>query len=120
MADNSAGQTITTTNDQSTGGAASGKIVFDSTAITTTDYVRVECGFQPRRILWLNLTDRISVDWFEVMTASQNLKTVAAGTRTLDTTANAVVVDSKGFRILQDATLGAIAASKTCIWFANP
>jgi len=52
------------------------------------------------------------------MTTSQNLKTVAAGTRTLDTTALAVVVDAKGFRILQDATLAAILASKTCYWRA--
>ena len=52
------------------------------------------------------------------MTTSQCLRTAAAGTRTLDTTALAVVPDSKGFRILQDATLAAILASKTCYWRA--
>ncbi|HQO30299.1 MAG TPA: hypothetical protein PKY22_12390, partial [Accumulibacter sp.] len=50
--------------------------------------------------------------------AAECLKTVAAGTRTLDTTSAAVVVDQVGFRILQNATLAAILASKTCYWRA--
>lgn len=118
MADNTAGQTRTVGNDQATGQFACGKIVYDSTSITATDYTRVECGFQPRYIVWENLTDRIKVEWQEGMTSSQNLLTVAAGTRTLDTTASAVVVDKVGFRILQNATLAAILASKTCYWKA--
>lgn len=91
-----------------------GKVVYDATAITTTDYTRIAVGFKPKYIKWLNLTDRIQIEWYEGMTASQVLLTVAAGTRTLDTTANAVVVDDRGFSILQDGTLAAIAASKTC------
>lgn len=119
MVDNTAGQTRTVSNDQATGSFASGKIVYDSTSITPTDYTRVECGFQPRYICWENFTDRIKIEWQEGMTTSQNLKTVAAGTRTLDTTALGVVPDAKGFRILQDATLAAILASKTCFWRAH-
>lgn len=119
MADNAAGQTRTVSNDQTTvGGFAAGKIVYDATAITATDYTRVETGFQPRFIEWENATDRVKIEWQEGMTSSQCLKTAAAGTRTLDTTAHAVVVDAKGFRILQDATLAAILASKTCFWRA--
>ncbi len=118
MADNILGQTKTAGNDQATGQFASGKVVFDSTSIVATEYARIECGFQPRFVEWENLTDRIKVEWNEGMTTSQCLKTVAAGTRTLDTTALAVVVDAKGFRILQDATLAAILASKTCYWRA--
>jgi len=119
MADNTAGQTRTVSNDQSTaGGFAAGKIVYDATAITTTDYTRVETGFQPRYIYWLNLTDRITVEWQEGFSSAQCLKSVAAGDKSLDTTAAAVVVDAKGFRILQDATLAAILASKTIYWRA--
>lgn len=118
MADNTAGQTKTAGVDQATGQFASGKVVFDATTIVATEYVRIECGFLPRHIEWENLTDRIKVEWNEGMTTSQCLKTAAAGTRTLDTTALAVVPDSKGFRILQDATLAAILASKTCYWRA--
>mgnify|MGYP000850313937 FL=1 len=119
MADNTAGQTRTVSNDQATaGGFATGKIVYDATAITATDYTRVETGFQPRYVEWENVTTLVKIEWSEGMTASQCLKTVAAGTRTLDTTANAVVVDSKGFRILQNVTLDAITASDTCYWRA--
>lgn len=96
-----------------------GKVVYDGTAITTTDYTRIACGFKPKYIRWLNLTDRIQIEWYEGMTSSQNLLTVAAGTRTLDTTALAVVVDDRGFSILQDGTLAAIVASKTCVFFAH-
>ena len=62
MADNAAGQTRVVSNDQATGQIAAGKITYDATAITTTDYTRIECGFQPRYIYWLNLTDRITVE----------------------------------------------------------
>ena len=118
MADNTAGQTATRSNDQATGQIAQGKVVFDATAITTTDYVRINCGFQPRYIKWVNLNDRVAVEWFEGFGSAECLKTAAAGTRTLDTTAAAVVVDKVGFRILQNVSLGAVAASKTCYWTA--
>jgi len=118
MADNIAGQTRTVGVDQATGQFASGKIVYDATAIVATDYTRVQCGFQPRYIEWENLTDRTKIEWQEGFASAENLKTIAAGTRTLDTTAAAVVVDTLGFRILQNATLAAILASKTCYWRA--
>ncbi len=95
-----------------------GMVVYDSTSITTTDYTRIACGFQPKYVCWLNLTDRIQIEWYEGMTSSQVLLTVAAGTRTLDTTADAFVVDDRGFAVLQNATLAAILASKTCVFRA--
>ncbi len=118
MADNAAGQTRVVSNDQATGQIAAGKITYDATAIVTTEYTRVECGFQPRYIYWLNLTDRITVEWQEGLTSAQCLKSVAAGDKTLDTTAGAVSVDKLGFRILQDATLAAVLASKVIYWRA--
>ena len=119
MADNIAGQTITNGVDQSGSQYATGKIVYDATAITTTDYTRVVTGFKPRYIKWVNLTDRTTIEWREGFGANECMKTIAAGTQTLDTTAAAVVVDSVGFRILQNATLAAILASKTCYWEAR-
>lgn len=97
---------------------AEGKVVYDSTSITATDYSRFAIGFKPKYLKFLNLTDRVQVEWYEGMTASQNMLTVAAGTRTLDTTASAIVVDDRGFSILQNDTLGAIKASKTCCFVA--
>ena len=53
------------------------------------------------------------------MTANTCMKTAAAGTRTLETTNGGITVDEKGFRVLQNATLAAILASKTCFYEAR-
>lgn len=119
MAINIAGQTITTGNDQDTGNFATGKIVYDATAIVATDYTKVTLGFRPRYVKWVNLTDRTVVEWREGFGVNECQKTVAAGAITLDTTAAAVVVDNNSFSILQNATLAAILASKTCYWEAR-
>ena len=113
MADNIAGQTITNGVDQSGSQYATGKIVYDATAITAADYTRVVTGFKPRYIKWVNVTDRTTIEWREGFGANECLKTIAAGTQTMDTTASAVVVDSVGFRILQNATLAAIFSGIT-------
>ena len=95
-----------------------GKIVYDSTSITATDYSRFAIGFKPKYIKVVNVTDRISVEWFEGMTASQALLTVAAGTRTLDTTANQFVIDDRGFSLLQNGTVAVLVASVTVCFIA--
>ena len=45
----------------------------------------IHLGFTPRYVLLLNATDRDGWEWFDGMAAGTTLKTVAAGTRTLDT-----------------------------------
>lgn len=119
MADNSAGQTRSISQTPNTGQQAFGKVAYDSTAITAADSTRVECGFQPRYVRWENATDRTSIEWFEGMAANTCIKTIAAGTRTLETTNGGITVDKQGFRVLQNATLAAILASKTCYWTAR-
>ena len=121
MADNTAGQTRTNSDKSDAPSAAQGKVVYDATAITATDYTRVETGFKPRYVRWVNLTDRVEVEWFEGMDANTCLKTVAAGTRTLETSGGngGITVDERGFRVLQNATLAAVLASKTCVYEAR-
>ena len=121
MADNAAGQTRTKSDKQDSPAIARGKIVYDATSITATDHTRVLTGFKPRYVRFVNLTDRVEVEWFEGMDANTCLKTAAAGTRTLETNAGngGVTVDDRGFRVLQNATLAAVLASKTIIWEAQ-
>ena len=114
-----------------------GKLVYDATAITTTDYTQIDLGFQPRKVVWWNATDRIKLEWFDGMAQDSALKTAAAGTQTLEVTGgnHGITVSTPGsvtvggvvaggpastgyFQITQNATLGAIAASKTCYWEA--
>lgn len=74
-----------------------------------TDTV-VTTGFLPRYIEVLNLTDRISHEWYRGMDATNTLKTVAAGTRTLDTTSAIVAKgasdEQRGFTIPAAVAIG--------------
>lgn len=119
MADNILGQTKTDSDKQDSPGTARGKVVYDATTIVATEYTRILTGFKPRYVRWVNLTDRVEIEWFEGMTANTSLKTAAAGTRTLETTNGGITVDDKGFRVLQNATLAAILASKDCYYEAT-
>ena len=135
MARNSAGQTAS----NSVAGNVlhqQGKIVYDATSITTTDYTQVDLGFVPKKVRWWNATDRITLEWYDGMAANSALKTAANGTQTLEVTGGngGITVSVPGtptvggvsttgasvgyFQVLQNATLGAIAASKTCYWEA--
>lgn len=57
---------------------------FDTDSATAAA-VDVAFGYAPRKVTLVNLTDRITHEWYEGMTSGYSLKTVAAGTRTLET-----------------------------------
>lgn len=102
-----------TTNTQSSHqvrNQAVGVIVTDAGAAADTT---ITVGFNPRVVRFHNITDRISDEWFEGMTAFNALHTVAAGTRTLETT-NGISVSGNSFTV-KAAT---ILASKTFAWEA--
>lgn len=119
MATNS---TYTATKDGGTdvGNYAFGSAVFDATAITAADSVVISLGFTPRYVVWENATDRTRCEWYQGMAANSCIKTVAAGTRTLEVTGGngGITVATGQFSVLQNATLAAILASKTCYWQA--
>lgn len=118
MADNTAGQARTKTDKQDSQSSAQGKVVYDATAIVAADTTRVETGFKPSQVRWINVTDRVQIEWFEGMAAGSCLKTGADGVRALDA-ANGITVDERGFRVSQNATLAAVLASKTCVYEAR-
>lgn len=89
---------------------AVGRAVTDASAAAAATFT---VGFLPRCVRFHNLTDRISDEWFEGMAALSSLHTVAAGTRTLDTT-NGVTLTADGFTM--NAT--AMVASKVFAWEA--
>lgn len=63
-----------------------------------------DVGFEPRYIRVENVTDRISNEWFLGMTSGHALRTVATGTRSLETTGGPTItgVDVVGFPVLQN------------------
>lgn len=117
MAQNTAGQTLTINPSQS-GLEVIGKDVFDATAIVTTDYVEITCGFQPNYVCWENQTDLTKGEWYVGMAADSAIKTIAAGTRSA-LGSNGITVTPRGFRVSQNATSALILASKTCLFTAR-
>lgn len=112
----------TATKDSGNGvsNVAYGTAVFDATAIVAADSVVISLGFTPRYVVWENVTDRTKVEWYQGMAANSCIKTIAAGTRTLEVTGGngGITVAAGQFSVLQNATLAAILASKTCVWEA--
>lgn len=105
---------LTTNTKSQTAGICNhlvGQLVTDA---TTAAAATISCGFVPRIVRLHNVTDRISQEWYEGMAANNALQTVAAGTRTLDTS-NGPVVDALG-NVTFPAT--ALIASKTFFWEA--
>lgn len=67
-------------------------------------------GFTPRYIKVENATDRISYEWYTGMTSDHAVKTIAAGTRTLETSAGVTVSGSTiGFAVLQNKQYRVVA-----------
>lgn len=85
--------TITATRSNDSGAAyrVQGRH-FDDAAVPAA--AAISLGFTPRYFAWINLTDRITWEWFEGNANGTTLKTAAAGTRTLDTADVAISVDA--------------------------
>jgi len=61
---------------------AVGRYLEDDTAVEFD----IECGFKPRYVCVINVTDREMIEWYEGMADASALYQAAAGTRTLITT----------------------------------
>lgn len=69
----------------------------------TPDAAVLKLGFKPRYVRVDNVTDRIMFEWYEGMASGTAVKTVAAGTRTLETTGGVTVTgDTIGFVVIKD------------------
>lgn len=84
--------TNTQYNSESIVNHASGTVVTDSGTAADTTF---QLGFTPRVVRWVNLTSRITLEWYADMAANSAIRTVAAGTRTLDVS-NGVTVTASG------------------------
>jgi hypothetical protein len=81
--------------------------------------VTLNVGFLPRVFRVVNITDRITYEWYTGMTNPGAVKTAAAGTRTLETTEGVTMGTAAlgtGGQVTIPATI--ILASKTFAWEA--
>ena len=87
---------------------ASGAFTSDNTDTT------VSLGFVPRWVKVVNSTDTIVWEKLEGMAAVNSVKTVAAGTTTIDT-GSAIIINADGTMVLEAATVG---SAKAISWIA--
>lgn len=76
--------------------------------------IELDLGFEPKYVRFVNATDRIEYEKFADMGATETLKTVAAGTRTLDTGDAAIAIDGGTVTIAAAAAIDA----KVCYFIA--
>lgn len=82
---------------------------------TAADF-SITLGFVPKYFKMVNVTDRFTAEWWNGMTSSNYLKTVAAGTRTLATD-SAIVINSDG-TVSVDVSTGIYTDDDTVVWEA--
>jgi hypothetical protein len=75
----------------------------------------ISLGFNPAHVLVVNETDAIVWQKTGSMTAANSVKTVTAGTTTVDT-GSAILINGDG-TVTLSATLG--ASGKTIAWYAS-
>lgn len=96
-----------TSQDMGVSNFASGSFTSDNTATTVT------LGFKPRWIKVVNSTDVIVWEKIEGMAAANSIKTVTAGTTTVDT-GSAITIGDNSFVLSQTA----VGNSKAISWVA--
>lgn len=113
--------TLTKQDSQGTPAHVVGKVAFGATAIVAADYIEIDVGFKPSYVEFVNVTDRVKGEFYAGMADNSCLKTAAAGTQTLEVTGGngGITLTANGFRVLQNATLGLILASKDCFYRAS-
>lgn len=111
--------TNTQANAESICNIATGQVVSDSGSAADSVF---QLGFKPRYIRWVNLTDRIVLEWYDGMAANSALRDVAAGTATLDVSSGITVGSGAGTSSENPSSFtikaADIPASKVFVWLA--
>lgn len=99
------------TNSNGVVNRAVGRVITDAGAAAATTFT---LGFAPRKIKFVNLTDRTVDEWYEGMANASSLHSVAAGAITLELV-NGIAVSGNTFTV----TAVTMLASKTFAWEAE-
>lgn len=84
---------------------------------TAADFT-ITLGFTPTYVKVVNVTDRITQEWYAGMNKGDFMETVAAGTRTLETD-DQLVVDTTLNTIAVVAAGGAMTDNDVVVWEAR-
>ncbi len=103
--------TSTQTSNGGVANVAVGRYFDDGTVAAFT----IICGFKPRYVLVSNVDSRDQMEFFEGMADDSGVKSVAAGTRTLDV-ADAITPNDNGFTMGLDTDV--VVTSEQISWIA--
>jgi len=84
-------------------------------AVIASGVLTITPGFMPKSVKVINVTARISHEWFQGMLTGDYLKTVAAGTRSLETD-DALVVNATTGVVTVLATGDVLDDNATIVW----
>lgn len=87
-----------------------GRVTTDATAPADTPF---KVGYIPRKVVFINITDRITLEWYEGMAPDSALRIDAAGARTLITSGG---ITSNGALNGFSVKAAALPASKDFIY----
>jgi hypothetical protein len=93
---------------------ATGYVVTNADAAAAQAFT---CGFVPRKIRWVNVTDRLINEWYNGMASPSSVAEAQNGDKTLETT-NGITVGSGATVNTFTVAAAIIVASKTHVWEA--
>lgn len=98
------------------GGIANSDAV--SNVLIAAGVITITLGFVPKHFKIVNVTDRLTQEWFEGMNTGDFIETVAAGDQTLETDDQISVNATTGV-VTITAAGGAMTDNDTVIWYAE-
>lgn len=108
--------TAASTTAAATGGIANADAV--ANMVIASGVMTITLGFAPKYFKIVNVTDRLTQEWFEGMNSGDFIETAAAGTRTLETDDKVVVSQSAG-TVVVTFDGGAATDNDTVVWEAR-
>lgn len=87
-------------------------------AVIASGVLTLTLGFAPKYFKIINVTDRLTQEWFEGMNSGDFLETAANGDKTLETDDQVVVNQSAGTVVVTFAG-GAATDNDTVVWEAR-
>ena len=108
--------TAASTTAAATGGIANQRAVDD--VLIASGVMTITLGFVPSHVFVLNMTDRVSQEWFAGMNSGDFLESNAGSTKSLETDDKLVVNTTTGV-VTITADGGAFTDNDTMIWYAE-
>lgn len=107
----------TAASTTATGGGIANADAVSNVAVAS-GVITIKLGFVPKRFKIINVTDRLTQEWYQGMNAGDFIETIAAGDQTLETDDQISINATTGV-VTITAAGGAMTDSDTVVWEAE-